>query len=177
MFSPIAFKSLSRSAGESPQLSGLLKTCGGYRCLPRSRFIAIEFTRYEEEPEHAVALKISNANRHTADDGERAIDEHITEADPSQRGRALFRTFSECFEVAGPEGQHLCLAYEPMREPFWLFQTRFKDGTIPLPMVKTYIRVLLVGLAYLHSTCRVAHTGIFRHPFSRDDRLTTSLQI
>lgn len=100
-----------------------------------------------------------------AGDRERAIEDHIAKADPSQRGRVLFRTFSECFDVAGPAGQHLCLAYEPMREPFWLFQKRFKNGTIPLPIVKTYIRVLLVGLDYLHSTCKVAHTGTFRHAF------------
>lgn len=91
-------------------------------------------------------------------------EEHIAEADPSQRGRALFRTFSESFEVAGPEGQHLCLTYEPMREPLWLFQRRFKDGLVPLPIIKTHIRVLLVGLDYLHSACKIAHTGIFLNP-------------
>ena len=47
-----------------------------------------------------------------------------------------------------------------MREPFWLFQRRFKDGTIPLPIVKTYIRFLLAGLDYLHTGCRVVHTGV-----------------
>lgn len=32
---------------------------------------------------------------------------------------------------------------------------------IPLPLVKTYIRFLLLGLDYLHSACRVVHTGMF----------------
>ncbi|KAM5457359.1 hypothetical protein MaudCBS49596_000554 [Microsporum audouinii] len=93
--------------------------------------------RYRHEPETLVALKITNTNSRTAGE-ERDIEDHIAKADPSHRGRALFRTSSECFEIAGPEGKHLCLAYEPMREPMWLYQKRFKDGRIPLPLVKTY---------------------------------------
>ncbi|RHZ60663.1 hypothetical protein CDV55_105267 [Aspergillus turcosus] len=95
----------------------------------------------------------------TADD-EREIEAHIAKTDPSHRARPIFRTFSECFEVSGPEGRHLCLAYEPMREPLWLFQRRFKDGRIPLPIIKTYIRLLLAGLDYLHKGCKVVHTDL-----------------
>lgn len=40
------------------------------------------------------------------------------------------------FEVTGPEGKHMCLVYEPMREPFWIFQRRFIDHNVPLPLVK-----------------------------------------
>ncbi|EPS34067.1 hypothetical protein PDE_09029 [Penicillium oxalicum 114-2] len=64
------------------------------------------------------------------------------------------------FEVSGPEGKHLCLVYEPMREPLWIFQTRFVDRKIPLPIAKAYIYFLLVGLNYLHSECKAVHTGI-----------------
>ncbi|KAM5488548.1 hypothetical protein McanCB56680_000431 [Microsporum canis] len=113
---------------------------------------------YRHEPETLVALKITNTNSRTAGE-ERDIEDHIAKADPSHRGRALFRTSSECFEIAGPEGKHLCLAYEPMREPMWLYQKRFKDGRIPLPLVKTYVRLFLTGLDYLHSECKIVHTG------------------
>lgn len=66
----------------------------------------------------------------------------------------------------GPEGRHECLAYEPMREPFWLFQRRFKDQRIPLRLVKAYILILLAGLDYLHSECKVVHTGKFLTPYN-----------
>ncbi|KAK9235618.1 kinase-like domain-containing protein [Lipomyces kononenkoae] len=120
--------------------------------------IANGMSRYRWEPESVVALKITNTNSHTAD--EREIEEHIAKTDPSHCGYPLFRTSSECFEVTGLEGRHLCLAYEPMREPIWLFQRRFKNGMIPLPIVKTYVLFLLAGLDYLHTECRVVHTDL-----------------
>ncbi|THC89084.1 hypothetical protein EYZ11_011473 [Aspergillus tanneri] len=122
-------------------------------------WFARDMRGYESEPESVVALKITNTNKHATDD-EREIEAHIAKMDPSHRGYPLFRTSSEYFEVRGPEGRHLCLAYEPMREPMWLFQRRFKDGRIPLPIIKTYIRFLLAGLDYLHTGCKVVHTDL-----------------
>ena len=47
-----------------------------------------------------------------------------------------------------------------MREPLWLFQRRFKDEMIPLPIIKAYIYILLVGIDYLHTECKTVHTGV-----------------
>lgn len=117
-------------------------------------------SRYRWQPENVVALKIINNNRQSAE--EREIEERIATADVSHGGRSIFRTYSEYFEITGPHhGRHLCLAYEPMREPLWLFRRRFKDGTIPLGLVKIYIKVLLMGLDYLHTKCKIVHTGMF----------------
>ncbi|PGH02550.1 CMGC/SRPK protein kinase [Blastomyces parvus] len=114
----------------------------------------------QSEPEEAVALKIFNASTQEHINRQREIEEHIAAAPPGD-GRAILRTFLECFETTGPEGgKHLCMAYEPMREPFWLFRTRFTDRHIPLPLLKTYIRILLVGLDYLHTECRIVHTDL-----------------
>lgn len=88
---------------------------------------------------------------------ERQIEDHNANTDSCHRGYALVRPNVDSFEVVDPKGKHLCLAYEPMREPFWLFQRRFKDRLIPLPIVKTYLRFLLAALDYLHTGCRVIH--------------------
>lgn len=40
-----------------------------------------------------------------------------------------------------------------------MYQRRFDDRKLPLPLIKTYIRALLTGLEYLHKECRVVHTG------------------
>ncbi|PYI02361.1 kinase-like protein [Aspergillus sclerotiicarbonarius CBS 121057] len=53
---------------------------------------------------------------------------------------------------------HVCLAYEPMREPLGLLQKRFRNQTFPLPLLKAYIKILLMGLDYLHSECNIIHT-------------------
>lgn len=102
-----------------------------------------------------MALKILNNNRPEDARDECAIEEEIAQKGSSHRESAMIRPL----EVNGPEGNHLCLAYEPMREPLWIFQRRFPSGKLPLPIAKTYIYILLTGLDYLHTECRVVHTG------------------
>lgn len=113
-----------------------------------------------EEPERVVALKITTNNASSAGH-EREVEEHISTVDPSHRGRSLIRTSLDSFEVQGLEGSHLCLVYPPLREPLSMYQQRFEDRKMPLPLIKTYIRALLTGLDYLHKECRTAHTGSF----------------
>lgn len=107
-----------------------------------------------------AALKISNCEG-SASELEAKIEEHIEKAGSSHGGRALLRTNTESFEVEGPQGQHLCLAYQPMREPLWRFQRRFKDSVVPFPLLKVYLLVLLEALDCLHTACGVVHSGEF----------------
>lgn len=106
-----------------------------------------------------MALKIAKSNA-TSAGRERETEQHISTADPSQRGRSVIRTFLDAFEVDGPEGSHSCLVYTPMREPLSMYQRRFEDRKMPLALIKMYIRALLTGLDYLHQECRVVHTGM-----------------
>jgi len=66
------------------------------------------------------------------------------------------------FEVTGLEGVHLCLVYEPMREPLWLFQRRWENRKLPPALLKVYVRFILRGLDYLHSECHIIHTGAYK---------------
>lgn len=115
--------------------------------------------RYKWQSERPVTLKIINNCNFAEARHERDIEEHIAQQNPSHRGHAIIRTCLESFEVAGPEGNHLCLVYEPMREPLWILQRRFVGQRLPLPIAKAYIFFLLVGLDYLHTECGVVHTG------------------
>lgn len=112
-----------------------------------------------------MALKIANNNASSAGH-EREVEEHISAADPSHRGLSIIRTLLDSFEAKGPEGSYSCLAYPPMREPLSMYQRRFVDRKMPMPLVKTYIRVLLTGLDYLHKECRIVHTGKFIFSFA-----------
>lgn len=105
-----------------------------------------------------MALKIANNNASSAGH-EREIEEHISTADPSHRGRSLIRTLLDSFEVKGPEASYSCLVYPPMREPLLMYQQHFDNRKMPLPLIKTYIHALLTGLDYLHKECRTVHTG------------------
>lgn len=106
-----------------------------------------------------MALKIVNHDNTKGAYRERDIEEHIGHQTSSHRGYPVVRTCLDSFEVTGPMGNHLCLAYEPAREPLWIFQNRFESEKFSLPMAKAYIIILLAGLDYLHSICRVVHTG------------------
>jgi serine/threonine-protein kinase SRPK3 len=51
-----------------------------------------------------------------------------------------------------------------MREPLWIFRRRFGQDYVTtelLPVFKSYIRILLEGLDYLHSECHIIHTGSY----------------
>ncbi|CAK42256.1 uncharacterized protein An15g00860 [Aspergillus niger] len=80
------------------------------------------------------ALKILNNDNPRGAYHERRIEEHIAQQTPSHRGRPVIRSYLESFELAGPIGKHLCLAYEPAREPLWLYQRRFEGDRFTLPM-------------------------------------------
>ncbi|KAK9571763.1 hypothetical protein V6Z88_000140 [Aspergillus fumigatus] len=121
-------------------------------------WLAKDITRWQ--PERFVTLKIINNRSLDEAYRERDIEEHISRQNPSHRGRAIIRTHLDSFEVTSSEGSHLCLAYEPMREPLWILQKRFVDQRLPLPIAKAYLLILLAGLDYLHSECGVVHTDL-----------------
>lgn len=79
----------------------------------------------------------------------------------SNQASGLLRTNTECFEVDGPKGKHICFAYEPMREPLWRFQRRFVNSVIPFPLLKIYLSILLEALDCLHTTYNVVHSGVY----------------
>jgi serine/threonine-protein kinase SRPK3 len=85
-------------------------------------------------------------------------------ANSDHRGRAIVATAVEGFGLDSPTGAtHLSLVFEPMREPLWLFRRRITGEDIvtrPLmPLIKTYLQILLEGLDYLHLERHVIHTG------------------
>lgn len=87
------------------------------------------------------------------------LSQHIAEVDPSHRGLYFIRTVRDSFNIQGPDGTHVCLVYEPMREPVWLFQRRLPDGRYTPNMLKHTIKFMLYALEYLHDCCHVIHTG------------------
>lgn len=117
--------------------------------------------RYRWQQETVVALKIGNTNC-DAEEHERNLERHIPQSDATQEGRVFLRTALESFVIESEAGRHLCLVYEAMRESMRDFRWRFVDARIPLPLMKLYIRMLLVGLDYLHCVCRMVHTGTSR---------------
>ena len=89
---------------------------------------------------------------------------------PTHKGFLFVREMVDHFEISGPNGIHQCLVYEPMRESMTLFQRRFTDVKIPVFLAKQYTIHMLLALDYLHSECKIIHTG-------KEDRTCTSHSI
>ncbi|KAH8691546.1 kinase-like domain-containing protein [Talaromyces proteolyticus] len=122
-------------------------------------WLARDLQGHIEEPDIFVALKIANNNASPVGH-EREVEEYISTANPSHRGRSLIRTLLDSFEVNGPEGSYSCLVYPLMREPLSMYQQRFDDRKMPLALMKIYVRALLTGLEYLHKECRIIHSDL-----------------
>ena len=108
-----------------------------------------------------VAVKVNTCDfiDASAANHELNISRRIAQANPSHGGLSYVRTNVDSFSISGPHGNHICLGYEAMREPLWLFERRCKNGRLTLDLLKGYLRLLLRGLDYLHSECHIVHTG------------------
>lgn len=87
------------------------------------------------------------------------INERLNEK-ASQSGSAFIRIPIDDFVATGPAGiAHLCLVFEPLREPISRFQYRLAGDCIPPQLLKVWVGFILEGLEYLHNDCQIVHTG------------------
>lgn len=93
----------------------------------------------------------------------------IANAKPSHEGLSFIRTPVDEFQLKGPEGIHFCLVYKPMRETLFQLQHRLKRQRLALPLFKFFIYCFLEALDYLHTVCRLIHTGMaLQHLYELD---------
>lgn len=83
----------------------------------------------------------------------------ISKSNPRHEGRHFIRTLLDSFTLRGTYNDHICLVFEPLREPIWLLNKRFKGNIIPSGILKIMVQMLLHGLDYLHTECHIVHTG------------------
>lgn len=108
-----------------------------------------------------VTLKITNSGgeeRKSAED-EVEMSQHISALRSEHEGLAYIRLAKESFQVRGMLGNHICLVFEPLREPLWLLGKRLGSAGVPPVVLKAFLRVVLQGLDFLHSECHIIHTG------------------
>jgi len=71
-------------------------------------------------------------------------------------GRGHVLTLQESFELDSVHGRHLCLVHQALG----IFPALFDhDKKLAVPIVKHVTRQLLEALEFLHTQCRVIHTG------------------
>ncbi|CAK96657.1 uncharacterized protein An08g08770 [Aspergillus niger] len=109
-----------------------------------------------------VTLKITNsgAEEKKAAEDELQISQHIAGLRSEHEGRAYVRLVQDWFQIQGILGDHLCLVFEPLREPIWLLGRHLGSKGVPPQVLKAFLRVILCGLDFLHSECHVMHTDL-----------------
>eukprot|EP00164_Ancoracysta_twista_P005153 GFYU01007028.1.p1 GENE.GFYU01007028.1~~GFYU01007028.1.p1 ORF type:complete len:510 (+),score=123.09 GFYU01007028.1:21-1550(+) len=107
-----------------------------------------------------VALKIQKSASHYT---EAALDEiellsQIREKDPD--GIYCCCQLLDHFSHTGPNGKHMCMVFEVLGENALSLIKRYKYRGLPLGMVKTITRQVLVALDYIHTTLEIIHTDL-----------------
>lgn len=109
-----------------------------------------------------VALKIVKSASHYT---ETAIDEMkllrtVHTADPADPGYPHVVQLLDDFKISGIHGNHVCMVFEVLGHNLLKFIIKSNYQGISIPMAKSIIKQTLLGLNYLHTTCKVIHTDI-----------------
>lgn len=85
----------------------------------------------------------------------------ISAASKRHPGRRSVRELLDSFEVAGPDGCHRCLVHPPLWESVLTFLYRNPVRRLPAPVLAVVLRRLFLALDFLHTECKIIHTGAF----------------
>ena len=109
-----------------------------------------------------VALKIVKSARHFTDSAQEEIKllEAVKVSDPNDGGWKHVAQMLDHFTHTGPNGKHVCMAFEVLGENLLSVIKRYNYKGIPVPIVKRIAKQLLLGLDYLHRKCGIIHTDL-----------------
>ncbi|KAI9497034.1 kinase-like domain-containing protein [Zychaea mexicana] len=117
---------------------------------------------YDTEKKRHVALKIVKSARHFTDSAKEEIKllEAVKVSDPNDAGWKHVAQMLDHFTHSGPNGKHVCMAFEVLGENLLSVIKRYHYKGIPVPIVKRIAKQLLLGLDYLHRKCGIIHTDL-----------------
>lgn len=118
------------------------------------------FQRWPWQKTKYVTIKITNCG----DDERRAAEEELAISNKistlsDHKGIRYIRLVQDSFKIEGQLGPHLCLVFEPLREPIWRLGRHLGNIGVPPDVLKPFLKVFLEGLDFLHSECGIIHTG------------------
>ncbi|OGM49373.1 protein kinase domain protein [Aspergillus bombycis] len=125
-------------------------------------WLAKDTARWAWQSNRYVTVKITNCGKEEQRSAteELEMSRYISQLRSSHEGRAYVRLVHESFGLRGAQGEHLCLVYEPLREPLWLLGKHLGSNGVPPAVLKPFLKLLLQGLDFLHSECHIIHTDL-----------------
>lgn len=152
------------------------------RSITRRRFYHPVLFRFRMEVPLEDQLVVV-AMHHRRPEKELDIFDTIRNANLRHQGRHFVRHLLDSFTLEheldnGSKATHQCFVFEPLREPLWIYRGRYVDGIMPFDILTVLLQMILQCLDYLHSECRIIHTGASIHPsLYFEDLLNESWQI
>lgn len=116
--------------------------------------------RWLSDPFVAIKINAADLPGKPVSRNELRVTKLITAKDPSHEGWHFVRTLKDSFTLQGRFDDHICLVFQPLREPLWLLKTRFEGNTIPVDLLKIMVQMMLHSLDYLHQRCRIIHIQV-----------------
>jgi hypothetical protein len=92
-------------------------------------------------------------------DDELKIYKRIEVAPRKHPGRKYVRSLLDSFEINGPEDKHRCLVHPPLWESILDFLSCNPVQRLPTPVLAVTLHRLFLALDYLHTECKIIHTG------------------
>ncbi|KAG5746467.1 hypothetical protein H9Q70_010837 [Fusarium xylarioides] len=122
-----------------------------------------DLARWKWSAEKYVAIKVkatkSSKTRRPAEN-EIEILQHINRTNPKHHGWHFIRKLTDNFDLESPYGSHPCLVLEPLREPLWLYCSRYVGGVIPPDILKILLQMILLALDYVHTECYIINADL-----------------
>lgn len=87
--------------------------------------------------------------------------DRFQDGDSSYPGFEYIRKPIDKFQLEDSAKKNTRIVYETLRETLLRFQNRMPRQRLPPPLFKGYLFILLQALDYLHTQCRLIHTGRF----------------
>ncbi|KAF5532176.1 CMGC SRPK kinase [Fusarium mexicanum] len=126
-------------------------------------WLARDLNRWKWSAEKYVAIKVKatkSSKRRASAENETEILQHINRTNPKHHGWHFVRKLTDNFNLESPYGSHPCLVLNPLREPLWLYCSRYIGGVIPPDILKILLQMILLALDYLHTECHVIHADL-----------------
>ncbi|KAB5578690.1 serine threonine protein kinase, CMGC group [Coniochaeta sp. 2T2.1] len=93
-------------------------------------------------------------------DNELTMYKRISSFSTAHPGRGAIRGLLDSFDVTGPDGSHRCLVHPPLWESIITFLDRNPVRRLPAPVLAIVLLRLFQALDFLHTECKVIHTGL-----------------
>eukprot|EP01119_Soliformovum_irregulare_P011093 TRINITY_DN2756_c0_g1_i1.p1 TRINITY_DN2756_c0_g1~~TRINITY_DN2756_c0_g1_i1.p1 ORF type:complete len:583 (-),score=144.95 TRINITY_DN2756_c0_g1_i1:94-1782(-) len=107
-----------------------------------------------------VALKIVKSAKHYTEAANDEIKILRIIAEGNKDDTQCCVNLLDSFEHKGPHGKHVCMVFEVLGSNLLDLIKAFNYRGVPLPVVKSISKQVLIGLDYLHTHCKVIHTDL-----------------